>query len=74
MLTIRHNEEELIRDFVGRSMAEKIKVVDYSDEMARSAFITTIIDLDLKKSFALQSAQSYNEVIQDVKKHMNVGI
>lgn len=52
-------------------MAENIKVLDYSDDVARMKFISAINNLDLIQSYALQPTRTYSEAIQRARKDMH---
>lgn len=64
MLTINHADGKLLREFVGRFMAEKIKVLDCSDDVAKITFMSAINNPDLIQTNALQPARTYSEEIQ----------
>ncbi|XP_022155997.1 uncharacterized protein LOC111022972 [Momordica charantia] len=71
LMTILQEESESLREFVGRFMLEKIKVPDYSDDVARMTFMVAVNNLDLIQSYALQPTHTYSEAIQRARQHMH---
>lgn len=57
MLIIWQEKGEALREFFGHFMAEKIKVSNCSDEIARPTFMSAVNNLDLAQSYTLQSAK-----------------